>query len=111
MRDGEVIERIKVLCESRAWTTYKLAKESGITYSTLCTMLHKSNAPSIPTLEKICKGFGITLSQFFDTKDGHAMITPMQKEHLRQWESLTDENKQAAEKYLSFLLAQQNTEE
>lgn len=109
MRDGEIIERIKALCESRSWTTYKLAKESGITYSTLCTMLHKSNCPSLSTLEKICAGFGITLSQFFDTEDGHAMLTQAQKEHLQQWEALSDENRQAAEKYLSFLLAQQDT--
>lgn len=108
MQEHEVIERIKALCESRGWTSYRLAKESGITYSTLCTMLNKAYAPSISTLIKICNGFGITLAQFFDEDFTNAAITPEQHEHLQLWESLTEENRTAAEKYLRFLLAEQH---
>jgi len=35
-------------------------------------------------------------------------ITPEQHEHLRLWESPTDENRTAAEKYLRFLLSEQH---
>ena len=98
MQEHEVIERIKALCKSRGWTNYRLAKESGITYSTLCTMLNKAYAPSISTLIKICNGFGITLAQFFDENF----------EHLQLWDSLSEENRAAAEKYLRFLLSEQS---
>lgn len=109
MQEHEVIERIKALNQSRGWSNYRLAKESGITYSTLCTMLNKAYAPSISTLIKICNGFGITLAQFFDDDFANAAITPEQREYLQLWESLSEENRTAAEKYLRFLLAEQKS--
>ena len=107
MQEIDIIDRIKALCESRSWTLYRLAKESGITYSTLCTMIHKSNCPSVPTLIKLCNGFGITLSQFFDLCDEQAMLTKSQKEHLAQWTMLTEDNRALVNSYINFLLDQQ----
>lgn len=107
MQESEIIERIKALCQARSWTSYRLAKESGITYSTLCTMLHKVNAPSIPTLIKICDAFGITLAEFFDKDNDVAFLSDAQKDHLDRWNRLTDENKGIAEKYIDFLISQQ----
>lgn len=107
MQELDIIVRIKELCNSRSWSFYRLAKESGITYSTLCTMLHKSNSPSIPTLIKLCNGFGITLSQFFDFGCEQAMLTDAQKRLLEQWTMLTEENRVIANSYINFLLEQQ----
>lgn len=107
MQEHDIIKRIISICEARSWTSYRLAKESGITYSTLCTMLHKANAPSIPTLIKICNGFGITLSEFFDEDEDRALLTDSQKEHLAQWNSLSDENQVIAGKYIDYLLSHQ----
>ena len=110
MQEHEVIERIKALCDVRSWTFYRLAKESGITYSTLCTMLHKSNAPSLSTLIRICDGFGITLAQFFDDGNDQARLTDEQKNLLCRWDALSKENRLAAEKYISFLRSQQEND-
>lgn len=107
MQEQEIIERINFLNSVRGWSLYRLAKESGITYSTLCTMIHKATAPSIPTLVKLCKGFGITLSEFFDTDNDTAILTQEQKQFLKLWESLTPENQRSAEQYLQFLLEMQ----
>lgn len=107
MQESEIIERIKSLCEARSWTFYRLAKESGITYSTLCTMLHKANTPSFSTLAKICNGFGITLSEFFNPNDKRALLTEEHKKHLEQWEELTPENREAVAKFIDYLLYQQ----
>ena len=107
MQEHEVIERIKSLCDARSWTFYRLAKESGITYSTLCTMLHKSNAPSLSTLIRICDGFGITLVQFFDDGNDQARLTDEQKNLIYRWDGLSKENRLTAGKYISFLLLQQ----
>lgn len=112
MQEKEIIERIKALCRARSWTSYRLAKESGITYSTLCTMLHKANSPSLPTLIKICEGFGITLAQFFNGNDDLALLSDAEKGHLDRWNRLSAENKTAAEKFICFLLSgQEQTEE
>ena len=56
MQEFDVVGRIQELCRSRSWTYYRLAKASGIPYSTLSTMLHKTNVPSVPSLMKICDG-------------------------------------------------------
>lgn len=107
MQESEIIERIQALCAVRGWTFYRLAKQSGITYSTLCTMLHKATAPSIPTLVKLCRGFGISLSEFFDTDNDWATLSRSQKEHLQLWDTLNENNRQATEKYMQYLLAEQ----
>lgn len=109
MQEYEIIERIKALCNARSWTFYRLAKESGLTYSTLCTMLHKANSPSIPTLIKICEGFGISLSQFFDIDNDYATLTTTEKDHLERWKSLSETNQAIAEAYISFLLSEQQS--
>lgn len=110
MQEHMVIERIKALCAARSWTYYRLAKESGIAYSTLFTMLNKANEPSIPTLQKICDGFGITMAQFFDEDELCQHMTVSEKEHLRHWMALSDENRLAIEKFTQFLLSEQSAE-
>ena len=52
-------KRIKQLSEERGWTDYRLAKESGLSHSTVTNMLNRNNAPTLPTLESVCKAFGV----------------------------------------------------
>ena len=59
------LEKIQNLLDSYGWTIYQLAKRSGIPYSSLNSLFHKNNQPSLSTLEKICDGFCISLSEFF----------------------------------------------
>lgn len=47
MGEFDVISRIDALCKARSWSYYRLAKESGIPYSTLNTMLHKTYVPTV----------------------------------------------------------------
>ncbi len=108
MQEQEIITRIKQLCNTRGWSFYRLAKESGITYSTLCTMLHKATSPSLPTLIKLCSGFGITLSEFFDANSDSALLSPKEKQFLQLLNSLNSENQATAEKYLRFLSENQS---
>ena len=108
MQEQDIIPRIHALCQARSWTVYRLAKESGIPYSTLCTMLHKANAPSIPTVIKLCQGFGISLSEFFDMDNDSPCYTQEQRQILCQWDKLTEENKAASAKYIQYLLDQQS---
>lgn len=107
MPEIDVIGRIKTLCEAYSWTYYRLAKESGITYSTLNSMLKKDTVPSIPTLSKICEGFRISLSQFFADDEATATLTPEQHQLMAEWNMLCAENKLSAKKYIQFLHSQQ----
>ena len=66
-------------------------------------MLNKEKQPSLQTLEKLCMGFGITLCQFFADDNGWAELMAEQKAHLAQWDTLSAENKLAAERYIAYL--------
>ena len=71
--ENEILVRVRELCNKRGWTTYRLALESGIGQTTLSNLFKRNNIPTIPTLERICAGFGISLSQFFaDDRDANS---------------------------------------
>lgn len=103
MQEFDVVARIQELCQARSWTYYRLAKASGIPYSTLSTMLHKTNVPSVPSLIKICNGFGITLAQFFSNWDESAKLTEDQRRCLNAWGKLDNIGKELALAYMQGL--------
>ena len=57
--------RITELMIRHGWSEYRLAKESGLSQSTISNMFSRNTMPSISTLEVICDAFGLTLAQFF----------------------------------------------
>ena len=88
-------ERLRRLLEERGWTEYRLAKKCGLSQSTIANIYRRNTVPSIATLEVICNGFGITLSQFF--ADGEMVeLTPNLKDIFDSWVNLTPEQKAAA---------------
>ena len=91
----DILDRLLRLLKERNWTEYRLAKESGLSESTIANIYRRNAVPSIPTMEEICKGFGITLSQFF-ADDEMVELTPELKELFDSWLTLTAEQKQAA---------------
>lgn len=99
----DVVARIQELCASRSWSYYRLAKASGIPYSTLSTMLRKTNVPSIPSLSKICDGFGITLAQFFSPEDEAARLTAGQRACLALWDQLDSRGQELSFAYMRGL--------
>ena len=107
MAEFDVVARIQELFASRSWTYYRLSKASGIPYSTLSTMLHKTNVPSVPSLMKICEGFGITLAQFFSDQDETAKLTADQKGCLSLWDGLDARSKALASAYMQGLMDRQ----
>lgn len=106
MGEFDVIGRIEALCRARSWSYYRLAKESGIPYSTLNTMLHKTYVPTVPSLMKLCDGFGITMAQFFSDEDEVSLLTQDQKACLARWDKLSDKGKELALAYMQGLADQ-----
>ena len=103
MTEKQVIERIRELCRLRNWSYYRLAKESGITYSTLNTMLLKENMPSLSTLSRICLGFGISLSEFFRTEEEPLMLETEEWDCLDLFRTLELPEKEKALSYMEGL--------
>nr|MBQ4458433.1 helix-turn-helix transcriptional regulator [Clostridia bacterium] len=90
----DTLGRLRRLLDERNWTEYRLAKASGLSDSTIKNIYKRNTQPTIDTLEAICRGFGITLAQFF--ADGEMVeLTPDLKELFNGWVNLTPEQKQA----------------
>ena len=63
-----VARRIIELCEERDIATNALANISGVSPSTVYSMLNeKSQNPGIVSIKKLCDGLEITLREFFDS--------------------------------------------
>lgn len=86
----DVLQEITRLCEERNWTNYELAKRSDLQPSTISTWYSKKQTPQLKTIEKVCKGFGITMSQFFAEGPDPISLTEEQKEMLDNWSALTE---------------------
>lgn len=75
----DVLGKLRQLLDEKGWSAYRLAKNSGLSDSTIANVFKRNTMPSIPTLESICNGFGITLGQFF-TEGEMIEVTPELRE-------------------------------
>ena len=91
----DTIQRIRRQMQLRGWTEYRLAKESGLSPSTIANIFRRNTLPSIPTLEIICKAFGITLSRFFADGESGPALSEEQQTLLRQWTKLPPRKRRA----------------
>lgn len=95
-------ERLQQLLKERGWSEYRLAKSCGLSESTIANIFRRNTLPSIATLETICGGFGITLSQFF--AEGEMVeLTPELKELFDGWVYLTPEQKDAVARVIKAM--------
>ena len=78
----------------RGWSEYQLAEKSGLPQSTISSWYRKNLIPTIPSLEKICTAFGITLSQLLAEDDTPVSLTQSQKKLLDRWSKLTEEQQE-----------------
>ena len=88
-----ILKKIEEERMKRNWTEYTLAKNSNLTQSTISTWYRRDLQPSVASIEKICSGLGITLSQFFaenrDTPEG----TAEQQKLISLWHCLNLEQR------------------
>ena len=91
----DVLDRITYYRKQKGWTEYQLSEMSGLTQSTISSWYRKKIIPTIPSLEKICAAFEITLSQFFVTDDDHFSLTDVQKELLSEANRLTEQQQRS----------------
>ena len=69
-----VARRIRGLCRERGIKVNELANISGITPSTVYSLLDpKRRDVSVITVKKLCDGLGMTLGDFFSTAEFDAL--------------------------------------
>ena len=82
------------MMNERSRSEYRLAIEAGLSQSTVANIFNRNTTPSISKVESICKGFGISLSQFF-AEGSMVELTPEQHELFKRWSGLTAAQKNA----------------
>ncbi len=87
----DILTTINKYREERGWTEYQLAERSGLPQSTISSWYRKNMVPTVPSLEKICNAFGITLSQLFAEGEAPVSLTISQRKLLESWSRLTEE--------------------
>ena len=104
MEMNKALVKIQELMDERKWTIYKLAKEANIPYSSLNSLFLKNNQPTISTLEKICSGFHITMSEFFEEDTPYRVQSYQFSEDelsiIEMYQSLNQHNKRLLLAYI-----------
>ncbi len=103
MIEERVLERMKELLKFNHWSLYKLAKMSGLSYSSLSNLFHRNTCPSIPTLERICKGFEIGIPEFFDFSQNPLRNDQLTEEEQNLINSFRELSKKDKELLLTYV--------
>lgn len=104
----DILEKIEKERLSRGWSEYTLAKNSGITPSTISTWYRKNLQPSISSIEKICKGLDISLAHFFSSQEQSVNLTSSQREILEVWKYLNENQKETTIEMLKSFVKNEN---
>jgi len=100
----DILKRIDQERDARGWTDYTLAVNSDLTQSTISTWRSRNLQPNLASIEKICNGLGITLSQFFSESDGNEHLNKDQQHILDLWNRLSPKQREALIKLIEALL-------
>ncbi len=74
-----VVNRFRAICAQRGMTANELANISGVTPSTVYSMMDRNRRDlSILTIKKLCDGLEITLGEFFSTPEFDALEQEIQ---------------------------------
>ena len=90
----DILSAITAYRVERGWSEYQLAEHSGLPQSTISSWYRKNMIPSIPSLEKICNAFGITLSQLFSENNDPISLTSSQRKLLERWTRLSEDQQE-----------------
>lgn len=95
----DILERLNKVLKEAGITCYRLSKKCDVPEETLTGIFNRGSIPTIVTLEAICKGLNITLSQFFAEND-MIELTPELKELYSDWRFLTPKQKELTKQFV-----------
>lgn len=100
----DILGRITELRLKKGWTEYELAKQSDLAQTTISSWYNKNMLPSYTSLEKVCIGLGITLSEFFSEDGKIITLTEEQRQFLDKFNALDNTEKEKLNIFLDAML-------
>lgn len=95
-------QRIATLCKEKGYSWYRLSALSGIPVSTIVSIINRNNAPTIPTLQKLCTALDLTLAQFFS--EGFETTTQTQNKYLYEFNRLDNHEQDLVLAYIQGMI-------
>lgn len=109
-----MIDTLKRMCKQRNITPHALAKEAGISTSTISYLMNGRTKPQVYTILLLCNVLGISISQLFEDKDTNRNVelSGIEMKHLTceeekiliAYHCLSDKKKQLLGIYINMLL-------
>lgn len=102
-----VSKRLQELCSNAGISLYQLARKSGLSTSSLYSILKGTASPRLSTLADLCKSLEITPAQFFveDNTEGHSEDRVIKLEE--RFSELSVVNQKFLLEFMSLLIAYQ----
>lgn len=104
MDENFVLERIEDLCKKKGYSHYRLAMKSGVHQSSLSTLLNRRSTPNVFTLDKICKGFDVTIAQFFSPEGEYTSLSKDEEKLITMWDGMSDMQKALTLAYMQGVM-------
>lgn len=105
---SKMIASIKRLCDERGMKPHTLAKEAGISSSTMSYLLNGKTMPYIYTIFMLCNVLDVTISELFGEKnEGNTALSQISDEEeklVQQYRQLSKQKQELLRVYLDMLL-------
>lgn len=106
-----MIAAIKRLCEQKNMSPHALAKEAGISTSTISYLVNGKTKPQVCTILMLCNVLGVRISDLFDgnvmsteiAESGMQYITCEEEKLLNCYRGLSDNKKELLRIYVDML--------
>ncbi|MCD7745161.1 MAG: helix-turn-helix domain-containing protein [Lachnospiraceae bacterium] len=101
-----ISERIQDLLMRKDLSKYRLAQRSGLSLICITRYIDGTRTPTLASLQKLCDGFEISLSQFFEGVGYHKdpKLSEKQNHLLAMWEEMDEKERESMLSYGEFLL-------
>ena len=105
-----MVAALKKLCEQKGISPHALAKEAGISTSTISYLMKGKTKPQVYTVLELCNVLGVSINELFDRPDkdvsaetGIQYITCDEEKLLDCYRGLSDKKKELLRIYLDML--------
>lgn len=105
-----MVAALKRLCEQKGMSPHALAKEAGISTSTISYLVKGKTKPQVYTVLELCNVLGVRINELFDRPDtdvsaeiGIQYITCDEEKLLDCYRGLSDKKKELLRIYVDML--------
>ncbi len=107
----EMIAKISQLCKQRHITPHALAKQAGLSTSTISYLLSEKTKPQVYTILQICKVLDISICDLFDpnVKNFEKRITTDEEKIINDFRELSENKKNFLKGCMELLLKEEDT--